>query len=78
MANYQDKFIEQAELKSADKVLHKKLTFNIAQYDKKVVEGKKQYSNLELAKERASHIKWKAIDNPVSYTHLTLPTIYSV
>jgi L-lactate dehydrogenase complex protein LldF len=67
MANYQDKFLEQAELKSADKVLHKKLTFNIAQYDKKVVEGMKQYSNLELAKERASHIKWKAIDNLDKY-----------
>ena len=67
MASQQDKFIEQTEIKSVDKVLHNKLLFNIGQYDKKVVDGKKQYSNLELAKERASHIKWKTIDNLDKY-----------
>ncbi|MEI6815688.1 MAG: LutB/LldF family L-lactate oxidation iron-sulfur protein [Bacteroidota bacterium] len=67
MASNQDKFLHQAEVKSKDKVLHKKLLFNIGQYDKKVVEGKKQYANLELAKERASNIKWKVVDNLDKY-----------
>src|ERR1035438_124675 len=67
MASQQDIFSDQAELKSKDKVLHKKLLFNIGQYDKKVIEGKKQYANLELAKERAAHIKWKTIDNLDKY-----------
>ena len=67
MASQQDIFSNQTEVKSKDKVLHKKLLFNIGQYDKKVIEGKKQYSNLELAKERAAHIKWKTIDNLDKY-----------
>lgn len=58
-----EKFLLNAERKVFDAEHRKKLLFNISQYDKKVTEGKRQFSDLELAKERASAIKSKAIDN---------------
>jgi L-lactate dehydrogenase complex protein LldF len=62
-----EKFIESANKKAFDPEHRKKLTFNISQYDKKVVEGKKQFTNLELARERASSLKAKVIDNLDKY-----------
>ncbi len=53
--------------KSADHDLRKKLAYNILQYDKKVVKGKHQYADLELAKERAAHLKWKVVENLDKY-----------
>src|SRR6266550_3040350 len=67
MATIAEQFLEAAEKQVFDPEHHRKLTFNIAQYDKKVVEGKKQYSNLELARGRASALKAKAIDNLDKY-----------
>ncbi len=60
-------FIEAAESKVFDKEHRRKLNFNIAQYDKKVKEGKLQYSNLELAKSRASLLKNKVVENLDKY-----------
>ena len=40
--------IEDATTKAFDPEHRRKLTFNISQYDKKVVEGKKQFSNLDV------------------------------
>jgi ribosomal protein L18 len=54
-----EKFLESAEKKVFDPEHRRKLSFNIGQYDKKVVEGKKQFSDLELARERASALKTK-------------------
>ena len=62
-----EKFLESAEKKVFDPEHRRKLVFNISQYDKKVVEGKKQFSDLELAKERASVLKAKVIDNLDKY-----------
>lgn len=45
----------------------RKLQFNISQYDKKVVDGKHQFSDLELARERAANLKWKATENLDKY-----------
>lgn len=58
-----EKFLLDAQSKVFDAEHRKKLLFNISQYDKKVAEGKKQFSDLELAKERASAIKSRTIDN---------------
>lgn len=63
----QDTFLEDAEKKTFDVEHHRKLAFNIAQYDKKVIDGKKQYSNLELAKTRAASLKHKVIENLERY-----------
>ena len=43
------------------------MAFNISRYDAAVVKGKEQYSNLELAKERAAHIKNKVITDLPKY-----------
>src|SRR4051812_9497288 len=67
MSTTAEKFLESAEKKVFDPEHRRKLSFNIAQYDKKVVEGKKQFTNLELARERASALKTKAIDNLDKY-----------
>lgn len=62
-----EKFLEDAEKKVFDPEHRRKLSFNIGQYDKKVIEGKKQFSDIELAKERASALKTKVIDNLDKY-----------
>lgn len=62
-----DIFLADSEKKVFDAEHHRKLLFNIGQYDKKVVDGKKQYSNLELAKLRAATLKHKVIENMERY-----------
>lgn len=62
-----EQFLEAAEIKSFDAEHRKTIRFNIDQYDKKVLEGKQQFSNLELAKTRAAAIKQKSIDNLEKY-----------
>ncbi len=60
-------FLAAAEQKAFDVNHRKNILSNIAKYDKKVVEGKQQFLNLELAKTRAAGRKQKAIDNLESY-----------
>ena len=60
-------FLEKAEIKSFDLEHRKTILHNISQYDKKVVEGKEQFSNLELAKTRAAALKQKSIENLDKY-----------
>jgi L-lactate dehydrogenase complex protein LldF len=62
-----EKFLEASENKAFDVVHRKTIQYNIAQYDKKVIQGKQQFSNLELAKTRAAFLKQKAIDNLEKY-----------
>ena len=59
----QETFLESSEIKTFDPDHYRKLIFNISQYDKKVIEGKKQYSNLELARTRGAALKQKSIEN---------------
>src|SRR3982751_4283335 len=67
MSHQSDKFLDSAEAKVFDSDHRRKLAFNILQYDKKVVDGKHQYADLELAKQRAANRKWKVIDNLDKY-----------
>ena len=60
-----DLFLEASEKKGFDAAHRKTLRYNIAQYDKKVIEGKEQFCDLELAKTRAAAIKQKSIDNDI-------------
>jgi L-lactate dehydrogenase complex protein LldF len=60
-------FLTNAEARVSDPEHKRKLLFNIGQYDKKVVVGKQQYSNLPLAKKKASAIKSKVIENLENY-----------
>jgi L-lactate dehydrogenase complex protein LldF len=63
MKNIAEEFLLQAEKQVFDTNHRKKLLFNILQYDKKVLLGKRQYANLELARQRASALKTKCIEN---------------
>ena len=61
MAHVLDKFLLDSEKKAFDPEHRKRLNYNISQYDAAVIKGKEQYSDLELAKRRASNLKHKAI-----------------
>jgi len=67
MPNTLKKFIADSESKVFDAEHRRKLKYNISQYDKSVEKGMLQYSDLELAKQRAAHIKNKAIGNLDKY-----------
>ncbi|HMT74729.1 MAG TPA: LutB/LldF family L-lactate oxidation iron-sulfur protein [Chitinophagaceae bacterium] len=55
-------FMAKATVKAADKEHRRKIKFNIGKYNAVVPNGKQQFSELELARERAKNIKWKAIE----------------
>jgi len=67
MSRVLETFLEKAESKAFDVTHRNTLLSNISKYDKKVAEGKQQFSNLELAKTRAAARKQKAIDNLEKY-----------
>lgn len=67
MSSHSEQFMIDAEKKVSDPEHKRKLLFNIGQYDKKVVVGKQQYSNLALARKKASAIKSKVIENLEKY-----------
>src|SRR5437763_15991057 len=67
MSLQSEKFLADSEVKAFDKEHRRKLAFNILQYDKKVVHGKEQYADYELARQRAANRKWKVIENLDKY-----------
>ena len=60
--NYRS-FLREAEKTAFDKEHRRKINFNISKYDSAVEEGKKQFSDLELARKRAANIKYKVIND---------------
>ncbi|MFM7218420.1 MAG: lactate utilization protein B [Bacteroidota bacterium] len=62
MSNASVQFITDAESRVFDSEHRRKLAFNIHQYDKKVVEGKHQFEDFDLARHRANHLKWRTIE----------------
>jgi L-lactate dehydrogenase complex protein LldF len=56
------KFNKQAEKKAFDESHREKINFNISRYDEAVSVGKNSYKDLELARNRAGHIKYKTIN----------------
>lgn len=61
MKDFSSEFIEKSEAKSADKEHRRKINFNIGRYNAVVPQGKLQFADLELARERAKNVKWRAI-----------------
>ena len=55
-------FIAKSTIKAADLEHRRKINFNIGKYNEKVPEGKAQFADLSLARERAKNIKWRAIE----------------
>ncbi len=62
MSDHSSSFIAKSTIKAADKEHRRKINFNISKYNAVVPIGKQQFTNLELARERAKNIKWKAIE----------------
>lgn len=60
-------FLAKSTLKAADKEHRRKINFNIGKYNAVVPQGKTQFSNVNLAKERAKNIKWRAIETLDQY-----------
>jgi L-lactate dehydrogenase complex protein LldF len=56
-------FIAKSTIKAADLEHRRKINFNIGKYNNAVVEGKKQFEHLDIARELAKNIKWRAIEN---------------
>ncbi len=67
MSLHSDQFLIDAEDRVFNKEHRRKLAFNILQYDNKVVHGKEQYDDLEMARQRASSLKWKVMENLDKY-----------
>ncbi len=62
MTTTEQTFLAKSTIKAADLDHRRKINFNIKQYNNKVPEGKQQFSDLHLARERAKNIKWRAIE----------------
>jgi L-lactate dehydrogenase complex protein LldF len=55
-------FKQKSKSKAADQEHRKKINFNIARYNAVVPNGKAQFAELDMARERAKNIKWRAIE----------------
>ena len=62
MSQHSSSFIAKSTIKASDKEHRRKINFNISRYNAVVPAGKQQFTNVELARERAKNIKWKAIE----------------
>lgn len=55
-------FIARSTVKAEDMDHRKKINFNIGRYNAVVPQGKQQFAELNLARERAKNIKWRALE----------------
>ena len=55
-------FIARSTVKAEDMDHRRKINFNIGRYNAVVPQGKQQFSDLSLARERAKNIKWRALE----------------
>jgi L-lactate dehydrogenase complex protein LldF len=62
MSETSEIFKAKSSIKAADLEHRRKINFNIGKYNAKVPEGKAQFTDVHLARERAKNIKWKAIE----------------
>ena len=67
MIDMHRKFKEDVEKKVFDLRHRQTIQFNMSRYDEAVIEGKKQFSNLDLAREKAASIKHKTINRLDKY-----------
>lgn len=62
MNELQSSFLAKSTVKAADLEHRRKINFNIARYDAAVKNGKQQFRDLTMARERAKNTRWKAIE----------------
>ena len=63
MSEQSQSFLAKSNIKAADKEHRRKINFNIGKYNAVVPKGKEQFSDVNLAREKAKNIKWKSIEN---------------
>ena len=56
-------FIAKSTIKAADLEHRRKVNFNIGKYNATVPVGKQQFSDVNLARERAKNLKWRSIES---------------
>jgi L-lactate dehydrogenase complex protein LldF len=57
-----DTFQEKSGVKAVDLDHRKKINFNISKYNAVVPQGKSQFSNINLAREKAKNLKWRVME----------------
>jgi L-lactate dehydrogenase complex protein LldF len=62
MSETSEIFIAKSTTKAADLEHRRKINFNIGKYNAVVPQGKTQFDNVNLARERAKNVKWRAIE----------------
>lgn len=62
MSENSSTFIARSTIKAADKIHRRTINYNIGKYDAVVPQGKAQFTDVHLVRERAKNIKWKAIE----------------
>jgi L-lactate dehydrogenase complex protein LldF len=55
-------FLDKSAVKAADLSHRQKINYNIGKYNAVVPQGKQQYDNIHLARERAKNIKWRSLE----------------
>lgn len=63
MSELQRKFLKDAEKIAFDLEHRKIIKFNISKYDQAVIDGKKQFRDIDLAKKRATNLKHRMIND---------------
>ena len=63
MSDQSTTFLAKSSVKAADKEHRRKINFNISRYNAVVPQGKQQFTDLHLAREKAKNIKWRAIES---------------
>ncbi len=63
MSETSQTFMAKSVVKAADLDHRNKINFNIGKYNAVVPQGKSQFSDVHLARERAKNAKWRAIEN---------------
>ena len=76
MSEQSQNFLAKSTVKAADKEHRRKINFNIGKYNAVVPLGKEQFADVNLAREKAKNLKWKAIarlDNTSKILNQSLP-----
>jgi L-lactate dehydrogenase complex protein LldF len=63
MSEHSESFIAKSVAKTSDREHRRKINFNIGRYNAVVPIGKTQFGNVNLVREKAKNLKWKAIEN---------------
>ncbi|MBD0331235.1 MAG: iron-sulfur cluster-binding protein [Chitinophagaceae bacterium] len=63
MSANSSEFIQKSTVRAFDRDHRKKINFNISRYNALVPVGKQQFTDVNVARERAKNIKWRAIES---------------